>query len=155
MAADRCVYVVSPFAVIASASDNGGIAGIDIGPSSGVGLTVRSGPTELAAAPSPEIRQTDRDGRSFDNPGVVPRSNDIRVSFPPERAYDGAFLLGTYEFAPGTDVAVLRATVRNFAATGAVAEVYNFYVRRARVPQRRPARNAKNCSGGAYVCPLS
>ncbi len=142
MAADRCVYVVSPFAVLATSSDNGGIASVVIGPSSR-GLTVRSSSMELFAAPSPDTPQTHTDGRSFANPGIVPDSNDIRVSFPPERAYDGALLFGTYEFAPGTAVAALRATVRNFGATGAVAEVYNFYVRR--VDSGSSARVGSDC----------
>jgi hypothetical protein len=129
--ARRCVYVASPFAVQATASDPGGIASIIIGPVAG-GLAVRSGPGELLAAPTPDAAtRTDTAGRTFANPGVVPGTENISVDFSEGRAYDGAFLFGTYEFAPGQNVAALRATVRNFTATTAVAEIYNFSVRRA------------------------
>ena len=131
MDSDRCVYVTSPFAVLATASDDGGIASMVVGPSAGVGLAVRSSATELFALPPADGPQTDTDGSSFPNPGVVPRSNDIRVTFPPGRAYEGASLFGTYEFPPGANVAALRATVRNFSPTSGVSEVFNFYVRRA------------------------
>ena len=131
MDADRCVYVASPFAVLATASDDGGIASIIVGPTAPAGLTVRSSSTELFALPPADTPQTHTDGSSFPNPGVVPRTNDIRVTFPAGRAYDGASLFGTYEFAAGANVAALRATVRNFGATADVAEVFNFYVRRA------------------------
>lgn len=129
--AGRCVFVASPFRVVASASDPGGISSITIGPSAFFGsLVVRDADT--LSIPTPDVRtQRTSTGETYPNPGSPPDSSLIRLSFLEGRAYRAVTLHGVLEFAPGAEIAALQATARNFIGTGEISQVYNFYLRRA------------------------
>lgn len=127
--AGRCVYVNSPFLVAVNASDPGGVRSIVIGVSSYPydSLRARDEPGDILALPAPASSP-----RPYPNPGRDPEtSNRVSVVFSTEDAYLGATLFSIYDFAPGHTRAGLFAYARNFASTGWVSELYDFYVEKA------------------------
>ncbi|QYF93737.1 hypothetical protein KY495_00395 [Massilia sp. PAMC28688] len=140
VAAGRCVYVNSPFGVVANVADKGGVRSIVIGPSAFFGaLAARANPGDIIAIPGPAETTQTVSGMTFPNPGKQPGSAVTQVRFSTAKAYDTVTLLTVYEF-NGANRGALRATARNWGATTGVSEVYNFFVERA--DPGNPARRA-------------
>lgn len=140
--AERCVYVNTPFWIVAVANDPGGIRSITTGPSRFPfnALVARDEPTAISSIPTPAERtQPDGSGGTYPNPGRAPGSALVRVAFSTAAAYEEVNLHATYEFAPGHTRSALRATARNFGTGGQVSEVYHFHVEKATDdPRARP-----------------
>jgi len=113
-----CVYVNSPFRVSASASDEGGIRSIRIGPAFGEGQISLRGGVVARFPPSldPDHRIPDR---SYENPGASAGSSIIDVDY--QRTpliHNAGSLSGVYEFEGGTAGIKFRADARNFREDG-------------------------------------
>lgn len=131
MEARRCIYVNSPFLVVARAEDSGGIRYIIVGPSAYFdgGLAPGDDPEDVLSLPVPAERTLPYSDGTYPNPGK--RGSTAHVHFSTAKAYAGASLFVNYEFTPGITRGALRATARNFGPVPVPAEVYHFYVQRA------------------------
>jgi hypothetical protein len=139
--ARQCVYVASLFGVSANAGDADGIRYINIGASAYFdALKARGLSGDTVALPGPSVpTQPASGGGTMPNPGSVPGSALVTVSYDPGTAFSNVTLAGTYQFAPGASLGALHGTVHNFGSTTGVSEVYHFYVRPATAsPTQQP-----------------
>jgi hypothetical protein len=129
--ARRCLYVNSPFLVVARAEDSGGIRSIIAGPSAYFdgGLVPGSDPQDVLSLPVPAERTVTYPDGTYPNPGK--RGSTAHVLFSTAKAYAGVSLFVNYEFTSGITRGALRATTRNFGPAAVPAEVYHFYLQRA------------------------
>jgi hypothetical protein len=101
--ANRCIYVASPFRVVTSAADPGGVGDLQIGAPYNNSLRVR--PADTLVSPSPDFPTQHDDVFALDypNPGSVPGSATVTVAYDSQggRTYNFASLSVTYEFVPG------------------------------------------------------
>lgn len=130
--ANRCIFVNSPFGVVANVADKGGIKSIVLGPSQLFdAVSARTASGDIAAIPSPAEPTQTVGGDTFPNPGNRPGSAVVQVGYSTVKAFDTVTLLSVYEFKGGATRASLRGTARNFGATTGVSEVFHFFVERA------------------------
>jgi len=130
--ANRCIFVNSPFGIVANVADKGGVKSIVLGPSQLFdAVAARTASGDIAAIPSPAEPTQTAGGDTFPNPGNRPGTAMVQVGYSTVKAFDTVTLLSVYEFKAGATRAALRGTARNFGTTTGVSEVFHFFVERA------------------------
>lgn len=130
--ANRCIFVNSPFGIVANVADKGGVKSVVLGPSQLFdAVSARTAPGDIVAIPSPAEPMQSAGGDTFPNPGNRPGTAVVQVGYSTVKAFDTVNLLSVYEFKGGATRAALRGTARNFGTTTGVSEVFHFFVERA------------------------